>query len=225
MIDIYGGRDPREVPIYTAYEAAGYVGLPPSTVRVWVKGQNYNTASRGRVHSPAIITLPPENEGLLTFNNLIEAYVLRALRTKHTVPMHKIRSALVNAQETLGISRLLLIRELLAGQGDIFLKYYGQLVNLSSKQLAFLIEPYLQRIKRDAEGYPALLYPVIPRRPESTSITIDPRLSFGRPSINGIATSVIANRYLGGDSVEVLTYDFHFTDSEIRDVIFYELAA
>ena len=177
------------------------------------------------MHSPAIITLPPENEGLLTFNNLIEAYVLRALRTKHTVPMHKVRSALVNAQESLGISRLLLIRELLAGQGDIFLKYYGQLVNLSSKQIAFLIEPYLQRIKRDSAGYPSLLYPLIPHRPQSTSITINPRVSFGRPTLNGIATSVIVSRYKGGDSVELLAYDFHFAEPEIRDVIYWELAA
>jgi hypothetical protein len=41
VIDIHGGRDPRELPLYSVAEAAGYLSIPASTLRSWVKGQHY----------------------------------------------------------------------------------------------------------------------------------------------------------------------------------------
>ena len=38
MIDLYGGRDPRELPAYGIPEAAHYLHIPVATLRTWVRG-------------------------------------------------------------------------------------------------------------------------------------------------------------------------------------------
>lgn len=60
-IDLYRGRDPRDVPTYGIGEAANYLRLPPTTLRAWVTG------STGVI--PLASTRPP----LLSFWNLVEA--------------------------------------------------------------------------------------------------------------------------------------------------------
>lgn len=38
QVDLYRGRDPRDVPTYGIREAASYMRLPPTTLREWVTG-------------------------------------------------------------------------------------------------------------------------------------------------------------------------------------------
>ena len=54
VIDIYGGRDPREVPLYSVREAAGYLSIPTSTLRSWVRGQRYTVRGKARTSKPLI---------------------------------------------------------------------------------------------------------------------------------------------------------------------------
>ena len=73
----------------------------------------------------------------MSFTNLVEAYVLRALRQNHNVSITALRTALDYAEQELSISRLLMKHDLLTTAGDLFLQYYGNLINLSqSGQLA-----------------------------------------------------------------------------------------
>ena len=74
---------------------------------------------------------------MLSFWNLIEAHVLRALRTEHGVSVKDVRKALQYAERELRIDRLLLRRELCSHAGQLFLDRYGELISLStSGQLA-----------------------------------------------------------------------------------------
>lgn len=41
--DIYGGRDPIDIPAYAVAEAAHHLQLPKATVRSWVAGRDYAT--------------------------------------------------------------------------------------------------------------------------------------------------------------------------------------
>jgi hypothetical protein len=43
MIDLYGGKDPRDIPTYRVSEAARYLRIPIGTVRSWVAGRRYRT--------------------------------------------------------------------------------------------------------------------------------------------------------------------------------------
>lgn len=102
--------DARNRPAYPLAEAARYLKLAPATLRSWIAGRSYPAGGGVRRFSPLIRPAagPPP---LLSFWNLIEAHVLRALRTEHGVSVKDVRTALHYAERELRIERLLLRRE------------------------------------------------------------------------------------------------------------------
>jgi hypothetical protein len=82
-----------DVPAYGIAEAARYIKLPPATLRSWVVGRSYPKRDGAGYFEP-LIQLPQENNSLLSFANLVEAYVLRALRQEHGVSIKDVRAAL-----------------------------------------------------------------------------------------------------------------------------------
>ena len=71
----------------------------------WVLGRRYPTAE-GHAEFPPLIRPASRRPPLLSFSNLIEAHVLRSLRTEHGVSVKALRSALDHAENALGINRL-----------------------------------------------------------------------------------------------------------------------
>src|SRR5260370_33769132 len=57
VTQLYGGRDPRELPNYSITEVASYLWVPRSTVSPWVKGM-------GRTFKPVLELADPENRTL-----------------------------------------------------------------------------------------------------------------------------------------------------------------
>ena len=43
--NMYGGRNPGDIPAYFVTEAVHYLRLPVATVRSWAIGRNYQTQS------------------------------------------------------------------------------------------------------------------------------------------------------------------------------------
>jgi uncharacterized protein (DUF433 family) len=221
----------RDLAAYTLAEAARYLRLPAATLRSWVLGRQYPTAE-GRGQFPPLMRPASRRPPLLSFSNLIEAHVLRSLRTDHGVPVKALRSALAYAEKELGIDRLLLRPELRADAGRVFLDRYGELIDLSaSGQLAMrrLLAEHLKRIEWDSSRFPVRLYPFLSAATSSEErpIVIDPRIAFGRPVVQrkGIATSTIAERIDGGESVDDIAADYDLQPLEIEQAIVYERAA
>jgi len=221
----------RDAAAYTLAEAARYLRLPAATLRSWVLGRQYPTAEGGG-QFPPIIRPARRAPPLLSFSNLIEAHVLRSLRTHHGVPVKALRSALAYAQDELGIDRLLLRPELRTAAGKVFLDRYGELIELSaSGQLAMrrLFAEHVQRIEWDSSRFPVRLYPFLwPTAPTGERpIVIDPRIAFGRPVVlrKGVSTSVIAERIDAGESVADVAADYELGQSEVEQAIVYERAA
>jgi uncharacterized protein (DUF433 family) len=228
---LYQGRDPRELPAYGLAEAARYLRIPAATLRAWLVGRTYPRQSGVGSFEPLI---RPADGGAarLSFNNLVEAHVLRALRTEHGVPIRAVRPALAYAERELGMARLLLSDELRTHAGQLFLDFYGDLVNLSrSGQLALrkILEAHLQRVERDERSLPRRLYPFLtgaltdgPR-----TIVIDPHVSFGRPTVagHGVSTEVLARRIDAGESVDDLALDYALARQQIEEAIVFEKAA
>ena len=227
----YRGKDPRDVALYGLSEAAHYLHLPVATLRSWVEGRSYRLADGNRGFSERLIERPDAGDARLSFNNLVEAHVLRALRVEHQVSMNHVRRALDYAQQECGIDRLLIRRELLAAPGELFLQEYGRLLSLSrSGQFAIeqILEAFLRRVVRDAEGLPVRLYPFT--SPGTTEdrrvVAIDPRISYGRPSIErkGISTAILVERLNSGESIEELADSYDLTADEVAEAIVYESA-
>jgi hypothetical protein len=174
----------RDVAAYTLAEAARYARLPAATLRSWVLGRQYPKAD-GRGDFPPLIRPASREPAWLSFANLIEAHVLRSLRTEHGVPVKALRSALAYAEKTLGIDRLLLRSELRAKPAKVFLDRYGERIELTaSGQLAMrhLFDEHLKRVEWDSSRFPVRLYPFVLASALSSErpIVIDPRIAFGR---------------------------------------------
>lgn len=224
------GNDFRDRPAYTVSEAARYVKVPSATLRSWVAGRRYPTATGSGLFRRLI--RPPSDQPLhLSFNNLIEAHVLRSLRTEHGVSIDAVRQSLDYAEKELGIERLLLRQDLRTDAGEIFLEKYGELLSLSrSGQLALRVtlSAYLRRVEWDATTFPIRLYPFVTGvLQEDRPIAIDPRVAFARPMVlrSGITTRAIADRIDAGEEISELAKDYDMSEAEIREAVLYEKAA
>lgn len=229
--DFYGGSDPRELPLYSVGEAAGHLHMPAATLRAWVVGRSY-ARSDGEAFSEPLIRLPDPTEPRLCFNNLVEAHILSALRTKHGVGMNAVRTALEYAEGELAIDRLLLSEELTTDGASLFLDRLGELINLSkSGQIAIrkILESYLRRLERDEDELPIRLYPFL--RGDfgggTRSVVIDPRISFGRPVIAGTGTSteIVVRRIDAGEEMSAVAEDYGLDVEQVEQAIIYERAA
>ncbi|MGC2030120.1 MAG: hypothetical protein WA642_08880 [Steroidobacteraceae bacterium] len=87
-------------PAYPFIEAAHYLNIPLSTLRVWCLGQGYRADGKTRRFLP-IIRLDANERRALSFLNLVEAHVLAAIRRKYHVPLPKVRQALAYVSKKL----------------------------------------------------------------------------------------------------------------------------
>jgi len=227
--------DPRSLPAYPIGDAARYLQVPHATMRSWTVGRKYPTSKGNRFFRPLITA--PENGNLLalSFINLVEAHVLDAIRRTHGIALPKVRRAIEFAKRELGSDHPLAERSFQTDGVDLFVQEYGQLINVSRDgQLAMknVLEAYLERIERDSHGVAARLYPFTRNRPaspgmrkEPRTVVIDPRVSYGRPVLagTGIPTSVLAERYKAGDSIQELSDDYFRPTNEIEEAIRCEL--
>ena len=223
--------DIRAQPAYTLAEAARYLKVAPATLRAWFLGRDYPKGS-STVHSKPLIRPARNPPPTLSFWNLIEAHVLRSLRTDHGVKMDALRRAIHYAEQHLGIDRLLLSPELRAHAGALLLEQYGRLIDLSaSGQVAMrhMFTAHLARVEWDEWKFPVRLYPATATEVLTAAkpIAIDPQIAFGRPILaaKGIKTSTIVERIDAGESATALAEDYDLTPEQIEEAVLYERAA
>lgn len=219
----------RHLPTYSVAEAARYLKLPVGTLRSWVYGRPYPTKS-GKSYFTPLIELPSSKEKQLSFTNLIEAHVLSAIRRVHKIPLSKVRTALDYITQKFPIAHPLARREFKTDGIDLFIEQFEDLIAVSREgQLAMreVLETFLNRIELDEKGLAEKFYP-FSRSPNLTDprvVIIDPRISFGRPVLvgTGIPTTIIAERYKAGESLEELAEDYDCDRAKIEEAIRCEL--
>lgn len=114
---------------------------------------------------------------------------------------------------------------------DVFLERLDQLISLTkSGQLALrsILEEYLKRVDRNESAFPFRLYPLPPGLSHGTRTTvIDPRISFGRPTIagSGVSTEALISRIDAGETVDDLADDYGLQPTQIHDAVLYERVA
>jgi uncharacterized protein (DUF433 family) len=219
---IYRNRDPREIPAYPLVEAARYVGVPLSTLRGWVGERN---------DVPAVIELPEDSQGQLSFYNLVEAFVLGGLRRKHQLPLQQLRRDLMTLRRLQpDVRHPLADLDLATFARSVFLESVNDVMNVSrGGQLGIqaVLGGVLQRVEKGPTGA-RRLFPLTRADAEKSPrlVVIDPRIAFGRPVIagTGIPTAVIHERWKAGDSVAALAEDYDRTTDEIEEALRYEAA-
>lgn len=222
--------DVRETPAYTISEAAHYLNLSYSTLRAWIAGQAYSYRGERRMFKAVIGPADPTTHSL-SFSNLVEAYVLTAIRRERRIGLPTIRRALAYLVEKLGAKRPLLEEQLATKGAELFTERLGQIINLSRPgqiEMADLIRAYLERVERDPKGLPIKLYPFFrsqPPRDQPRTVVIDPRVAFGRPVVAGTAipTAVLAEQFKAGDLPAHLAMEYGANEEAVWDAIRCEL--
>jgi uncharacterized protein (DUF433 family) len=231
MSDLYGGLDPRNIPTYSIGDAARYLRIPRSTIRSWTVGHSYPVKDGSSFFHP-LIDIPLKKPYLLSFTNLVEVHVLRAIRVGHKIQLNKVREALDFIDEQFEVSHPLAQEDFRTNGVDLFIERYGELINASSggrKELKESLNAHLERIEPDDSGLAIKLYPFT--RPDEVDnprlVVIDPRIAFGRLAIagTGIATNVLKERFQAGDSIEELAEDYDCDLPSIEEAIRCESSA
>jgi len=214
--------NPLEIPNYTVDETSRYLLVPDSTVRYWAIGEP---------GAAPLTTIYSRKPVLLSFKNLVELYVLESLRVIHDIGLSRIRRSV----EELRIekpSKYPLADYQLATRGRKIYLEGGQdeLINLTaSGQHAFkmILDPFLKRVDRNAEGIAERLYPFTSRKHQQNPnqaprmVVIDPSIAFGMPVLVGsrISTAFLMSRKNGGASISKLARDYGRSEVEIEEAI------
>ena len=222
--DLYAGRDPRDVPAYSFREVALAIGVPDSTVRAWCLGQS---------NFKSLLVLPEEwgEHHALSFFNLIELQVIAELRREHKVPMSRIRTALQFLADNVWMAHPLVESELTVTPNQrVYIVHDGRRIDISAGgqwPLDAVIRNLLRRVHRGRRGivtyFPRVNDPKIDSD-EYFPVVVDPEVCFGRPTIagTGIPTDVVADRFLGGDTVKEMAEDYDLSEEQISAALRFE---
>ncbi|HYI12757.1 MAG TPA: DUF433 domain-containing protein [Thermoanaerobaculia bacterium] len=248
-IDLYGGRDPRELPVYGPREAAACLNIPESTLLHW---------TTGHLDVGPVLTVD-EGQRRLSFFNLLEAFVVDELRRRSRFSLQELRRIIDELRAEypqlrypLAEVEVSVTKELPAprydavsasgirfqkaekrrGRAELFTQVAGEpLVNISGRGrhlvLTQVLQDFLKRVeKRPAEGI-VRLYPFITkdRNPDAPkTIALDPTVAFGKPVITGtgIPTAAIYQLFTAGDEIREIAEEYDRDPSEIEAAIRYE---
>lgn len=213
----HGTEGPEEVPAYRLPDAARIVRLSPSTLRLWACGENgskplFKPASRAPL--------------LLSFSNVVEAFVLAAMRRVHRVSMQRVRKAVRYVGNELDYARPLVHARFRTDGVSLFVQHAGKLLDVSAEGQAVLrdvLEESLARIDWERD-LAVRLYPWVrggDLASQPKTIVIDPRLGFGQPVIagTGIEARIVAERYRAGEPARLLAKDYRVDVEQIEDAI------
>lgn len=226
-LDIYGGRDPRDLPAYTPREVSVCLDIHLSRVRAWVAGQsNFRP-----VLAPAAGVEGASGKAL-SFNNVIEIFVLDELRRRHAFSLQHLRRVLRHLKAAFpSVDHPLVKLDLRIANHQLFARHGRKLENLSLEgQLAMeeVLRTFLTRVDNDASGTGIFrLYPFVTKQREADAprtVMMDPRVSFGRPVLSAsvVPTSVIADRFRAGESIGSIAEDIDQTTKEVEEAIRFE---
>jgi uncharacterized protein (DUF433 family) len=208
--------------MYTFVEAAGLLRVPASTLRSWTRGQDYKVRAGVRRFKPPIPLHPDQR--LLTFYDLVEAFVLSAMRRDHNVELGVVRASVDFVRRKLGVQRPLLTEDFYTDGVQLLVERWGHLVDASREgQIAMrgIVSASLKRIDRDESGLAQRLYPWLRSVDEEKLIELDPRRALGKAVVagTGISIDVLRARHRAGDTVKRLARDFAMEERKVAAVV------
>lgn len=201
------------LPSYQIGEAAAYADISAQTVAAWHKTE-------------AAMLTERQKRAPLSYMQLIEVAVVAAFR-KMNVPLKRIRFAREYAQRTLKSEYPF---------AEYRFKEEGRHLYLDSKEVADIKPGTVAQA--DQEGQ--LEWEIMIRRlrefdyegdgivgrwhvaGRDSPIIIDPRLSFGAPTIKGTPTWIIKGRRDAGESDSDIAEDFGLERAEVRQALKFE---
>lgn len=205
--------------IFTLREAAGYLDIPKSTIHAWAR-------PAGR--KPLITVFPRRGaQATVPFIGFAEAYVLVAFR-RAGVPLQRIRPAVDALSSNIGLEHALASKRLYTDGAEVLYDYAAErneadllelvVVRTGQHQFSEVVRDYLQRITYGSDGWASRVRLPSYQRAE---VVVDPKIAFGLPLVvnGGARVEDLVDRFVAGDSVAEIAYDFEVPPEEVEDVI------
>lgn len=214
--------------LYTAADAARFVGMSRSTLRAWTSGYKSRSAVQSAErHGPVVTALGTEgpDRRSIPFIGLVEAAVVQAFR-RTGLPMQRIRRALGVLSEQGELRHALASKKLYSDGADILYDYaqdHGDkqlrlLTLVSTGQRVFheVITDYLDRIEFGDTWASGIVLPVTQRR----LLRVVPEVASGHPLFvhGGAPLSAVRSRFLAGEPVVSLARDYEVPVEDIEEV-------
>ena len=209
------------LPSYTVADSARYAGVHPNTVAYWHRG-------RGHIDP----TLPGKERRVpLTYLQLIEVAFVATFRS-FGVTLGKIRDARDYFAQTFGEEHPF-TRWRFKTEGFHVLMDFLQIdprggldkliVSDASGQMAWesMMGDRFLEFEYDVEGLGGIVIKWRVRGSRS-DVWIDPRLSFGAPTIRGVPTWAVKGRHTAGEDIPDIQEDFGLTPDQVIDALKFE---
>lgn len=216
---------------YTPTEAGRLLGVSATTLKRWLFGYKYEHHGSLTIQKPLWQAQYgfDQDDPLLGFRDLIEARVVRGLRSLG-IGLPTIRQCLARASELVEDTHPFSTKKFKTDGKRIFLQITDALarqdqdpalIDLKSRQRVFqrIVAPSFLDLSFDADV--ASRWWLLPNK---KTIVIDPRRSFGQPIIaeNGVSTARVAQAVKAEGSVEAVSKLFELSAGVVRDALRFE---
>lgn len=200
------------LPAYQVREAARYAQISAQTVVAWHKADQAQVLSER------------QDRERLSYLQLIELAVVAAFR-KAKIPLPEIRAARDYIKRNLKSQHPFAEYQFKRYGKSLFTEFEesGRRKLLKANQGGQLVwkeivGPVLQEFEYEHEGV-AIRWRVAG---PSSPIIIDPRLSFGAPTVKGVPTWILKGRFDAGESDSVIAEDFGIDVLSVREALKFE---
>jgi uncharacterized protein (DUF433 family) len=201
-------RERLSVPNYRVSEAARYAHITDQTIRNWHKLGNRPSPLGSREPGKA-----------LSYLQLIELAVVAACR-KAGMALPKIRASREYLSDEFRDPHPFATQKLLTDGVDLMMECGDELLATNLKGQLVWKKVIQDRLKEfvylddiAAQWHVA---------GSNSSVLIDPRVQFGRPSVRGIPTWIIAARHDAGEGIPAIARDFGIPRSMVADAFAFE---
>jgi len=210
-------------PLYGMSQVDRLLALPSGTAKRWIDGYQ----RRGRLYDP-VIRLESTGDEIVTWGEFVETRFLAEYRTKG-VPLLRMRPAIIELRKEFGPYPLAHSRPLVEGkelvlrvQESVGLEKPLVLVVVRSGQL-ILSDPashFVEAVEYGTNDNP-IVQRIHPLR-GNKAVVVDPLRQFGEPVVRSVPTTVIAELFDAGDSVESIAELYELERDDVEAALRYE---
>jgi uncharacterized protein (DUF433 family) len=209
--------------VYGVSEAARLLGLRTDRTRAWLDGYQ-----RRGVQYPPVIREVPTGDDVVTWGEFVELGYLRQYRHKG-VPLQRLRPFIDDLRAWIGAPYPLATAQPYVYGKDLVLELQAKndvpasiAIVVRSGQAIILTDEarrFLRKVEFDPpEGGARRLYPAGALSP----VVIDPLVSFGRPTVQGVATERLWELADAGETVDEIVAGYDLAPELVRAAIAYE---
>lgn len=209
---------------YGMSEAAGLLGLRADRARAWLDGYE-----RRGVRYPPVIREDPTGDELVTWGEFVELGYLREYRHKG-VPLQRLRPVIDELRSHFQTPYPLATARPYVFDKDLVLQLQTKndipppiAIVIRSGQTVILADEarrFLKKVEFDPpeEGSVRRLYPA----GRASPVVIDPLISFGRPTVHGVATERLWELFDAGESLHQIASGYEMSPDLVGAAIAYQ---